>query len=278
MARFRSGASDDCWQLQQASHPLVSTGKPMFNLTSSSNACCSLCHNVCSPDFISTCHFSPSATTASAVTSVDQRPSPLEIWSYGLPSVLVVCSCAALGLCLYPIMKTKFFQHVLTWMVGLAIGCLSGIAIFQLMPQAMEMPAESPAEIEQYLRKCLVIISAVFAFYVAERIFKMVAAQRRRLDSSSSTSPSSGIESRLSAEQEGDVLQGSLLQPSALHFQHSIKSSETTEDSGHFAEKRHLNSQDVLRRLSHDHIHFHGHDSAQPLKTIAWLILTGDSM
>ena len=120
-----------------------STG-PAENLD---DVCFALYANICQPYFSAACRNGQSVITAIGAQTVATtapetellRPSALETWGIGLLFICLVCSCAAFGVCFYPIMKTKFFHFVITWMIGLAVGSLSGIAIFQLIPQAFEL-------------------------------------------------------------------------------------------------------------------------------------------
>jgi hypothetical protein len=97
-----------------------------LNSNDSEDVCYAMYANICQPYFSAACRESSSKQGSSLEDIV--RPSALETWGLGLLFVCVVCSCAAFGLCLYPIMKKKIFKHVLTWMMGLVIGSLSGIA------------------------------------------------------------------------------------------------------------------------------------------------------
>lgn len=103
------------------------------------------------------------------------HPPPLkaEVWGYGFLSVLIVSLSSVVGAIFLPLMKQESFGKILIGMIGLAVGCLSGGAIFHLIPQAFQLHGDTDEELEGYLYKALVIVAAIFAFFLIERVMKL---------------------------------------------------------------------------------------------------------
>lgn len=147
------------------------------NLTSGypgylSNVCTDIYEGVCSNNF--------GKDSVKQVAFV-KPPTPLEIWGYGLLFVLLVSLSSAVGVFFLPLMKRESYKKVLMGMVGLAVGCLSGSAILHLIPQAFKLPGETAEELEEYLFKALVIIAAIYAFFLTERLLKLSVDHRKRV-------------------------------------------------------------------------------------------------
>ncbi|OQV24964.1 Zinc transporter ZIP14 [Hypsibius exemplaris] len=240
--------------------------------TSSEEVCYSMYANICKPYFSVACRDGHSIITDPAHNNAfdEPRPTALETWGIGLLFICLVCSCAVFGVCLYPIMKKKFFHYVITWMIGLAVGSLSGIAVFQLIPQAFELGDETPEQVEKYIHKSLVIISSIYAFFLAERIFKLCMERRavptRELSQST-------IQSAVGSD-KGNYM--------------TIDSTQVAQDispaDGKCQEESGCAVVENIESLEKERVHFHEHvhvefEKGQPgIQTIAWLILSGDSI
>lgn len=62
-------------------------------------------------------------------------PSPAEVWGYGLFAVTIINSCAAVGISLMPLLGRQSYHYLLTTLIGLGVGSLSGSALFHLLPE-----------------------------------------------------------------------------------------------------------------------------------------------
>lgn len=82
-------------------------------------------------------------STAVSNGTQSDRPSKLEVWGYGGLFVLLVSLSSVVGVFFLPLMKMESYKKVLMGMVGLAVGCLCGSAIFHLIPQAFQLPDET---------------------------------------------------------------------------------------------------------------------------------------
>ncbi|XP_032879627.1 zinc transporter ZIP10 [Amblyraja radiata] len=67
---------------------------------------------------------------------VNNRDSILTVWIWGLLSITVISLLSVLGVVLVPIINQVCFKYLLTFLVALAVGTLSGDALLHLLPHA----------------------------------------------------------------------------------------------------------------------------------------------
>ncbi|GAV03594.1 LOW QUALITY PROTEIN: hypothetical protein RvY_13990 [Ramazzottius varieornatus] len=220
------------------------------------------------------------------------RPSKLEVWGYGGLFVLLVSLSSVVGVFFLPLMKMESYKKVLMGMVGLAVGCLCGSAIFHLIPQAFQLPDETVPELEAYLFKALVIIAAIYAFFLTERLLKLSVDHRKR-KKQLSRSRLSGIARESSPGNDTKVYSssngGHLEDYGHSHLHDPLKlgngHGETMSDDS-FDETRgqHCSNIHVKIPPSEVRTHQHEHDfdtvelKSHPIKTVAWMVITGDGI
>lgn len=56
------------------------------------------------------------------------------VWLYGFVSVLIISLLSLAGIAVIPTMKGKTYKKIIIVLVGLAIGTLTGDALFHLIP------------------------------------------------------------------------------------------------------------------------------------------------
>ena len=66
------------------------------------------------------------------------HPSPclsaVWVWLWGFVSITIISLLSLLGVVLVPILKQSCFKFLLTFLVALAVGTLSGDALLHLLP------------------------------------------------------------------------------------------------------------------------------------------------
>ncbi|XP_078084753.1 zinc transporter ZIP10 isoform X2 [Mustelus asterias] len=67
---------------------------------------------------------------------VDNQESVLPVWIWGLLSITIISLLSVLGVVLVPIINQVCFKYLLTFLVALAVGTLSGDALLHLMPHS----------------------------------------------------------------------------------------------------------------------------------------------
>ena len=65
-----------------------------------------------------------------------EKPSQSLVWGYGILCVTIISCMSVLGVSFMPLMSKSFYDHLLTVFIGLAVGSLSGSALFHLIPSA----------------------------------------------------------------------------------------------------------------------------------------------
>ena len=79
---------------------------------------------------------------------------------------------AVIGLCFLPLMSKSYYNHFLTTMIGLAVGSLTGSALFHLIPAAFEL--------ENKLNISLALFGGIYLFFIIEQVLKFLVEHRER--------------------------------------------------------------------------------------------------
>ena len=125
------------------------------------------------------------------------QSSSSQIWCYGLLSVTVKSFMAVIGLCFLPLMSKSYYNHFLTTMIGLAVGSLSGSALFHLIPAAFEL--------ENKLNISLALFGGIYLFFIIEQILKFLVEYRKRSKILESPAEESGSQEPMCSNESNDV-------------------------------------------------------------------------
>ncbi|XP_067136233.1 zinc transporter ZIP10-like [Centruroides vittatus] len=112
--------------------------------------------------------------------------STTDVWLYSSLAVIVISLCGLLSVAVIPIMQKVFYQTLLQFLVGLAIGSLSGDALLHLLPHAMTVAdehshgEEASNEEEAMVFRGLVALGGVYFFFLAERLLNSFASFRQK--------------------------------------------------------------------------------------------------
>jgi len=77
-----------------------------------------------------------------------------------------------------PFIDTGCYKKCLMWMVGLAVGTLSGSGLLHLMPHAFGMTPEDMGL--GYLHRASMIFGGIYLFFVTERLLRSVESWRKK--------------------------------------------------------------------------------------------------
>ncbi|XP_014851570.1 PREDICTED: zinc transporter ZIP10-like [Poecilia mexicana] len=180
------------------------------------------------------------------------------VWLWGFVSITIISLLSLLGVVLVPILKQSCFKFLLTFLVALAVGTLSGDALLHLLPHVSSARPENPEQ-----------PAGMKSFWVRRTGSKQQLSENKRLRAFSCSDPES---SAVSCDNAHNDTQLSELQP---------PDSPTTKtplapgaDGGRKA-----------RKHGHGHGHSHGGNchSDQEMKdagiaSIAWMVIMGDGM
>lgn len=109
------------------------------------------------------------------------------VWLYSSLSITAISACGLLGVAVIPIMHKTYYNHLLQFLVALAVGTLCGDALLHLMPHAMS-PMEhdhsnelaSRSSHDDGMWKGLAAMLGVVFFYFMEKGLTVVVEWRKR--------------------------------------------------------------------------------------------------
>ncbi|XP_054722571.1 zinc transporter foi-like [Uloborus diversus] len=116
-------------------------------------------------------------------------------WLYASLAVVAISLCGLISVAVIPIMQKWFYQTLLQFLVGLAVGSLSGDGLLHLMPHAILDDGNShdhnDGEDHRNHRdnlsmetiaiwRCLAALGGIFLFFIAERLLGALTTYRRQ--------------------------------------------------------------------------------------------------
>ncbi|EFP06859.1 CRE-TAG-140 protein [Caenorhabditis remanei] len=111
-----------------------------------------------------------------AVSLLDKPPA-WQTWGIGF-AIISGCSFSApLGILLLPFLSKSLYERIMTFLVAVGIGALSGSTIFIMLPQAFHLTSFEHFE---YHTKSLIILCALYAFFTVDRMLQYILEFRRR--------------------------------------------------------------------------------------------------
>lgn len=97
---------------------------------------------------------------------------------YGVLFVTIISCCSLGGALIMPFIDTGCYKKCLMWMVGLAVGTLSGSGLLHLMPHAFGMGPEKLGL--GYLYRASTIFFGIYLFFIVERILRWAESWRKK--------------------------------------------------------------------------------------------------
>lgn len=111
------------------------------------------------------------------------------VWLYSSLSITAISACGLLGVAVIPIMHKTYYNHLLQFLVALAVGTLCGDALLHLMPHAMSPPhdhshgenaVDARVSHDDGMWKGLAAMLGVVFFYFTEKGLTVVVEWRKR--------------------------------------------------------------------------------------------------
>lgn len=121
------------------------------------------------------CDFTSPGTTAPRGKT---RPTPAQVWGFGILAVFVISCCSLAGLVIVPFLSHALYHKLLMVFEGLAVGSLLGSAVFHLIPQAFNLLGQDQEH--DYLWKSLIVFVGVYLFYLSDKVMRFIADYRQR--------------------------------------------------------------------------------------------------
>ncbi|XP_023338022.1 zinc transporter ZIP14 [Eurytemora carolleeae] len=113
-------------------------------------------------------------------TIVSAKPSPIEVWGYGILCVSLISLTSVVGVAILPLMSKVFYSRLLSALIGLAVGSLSGSAVFHLIPSAFSLKEVDFFPHHGYLNISMAIWLGMYLFFILERCLRIFMDARSR--------------------------------------------------------------------------------------------------
>ena len=110
---------------------------------------------------------------------VKSNPDKTAVWGYGILCVTIISFMSVIGVSFLPLMSKSFYNHLLTTLIGLAVGSLSGSALFHLIPSAFQLADIEFFKDHAYLEVSLVIWFGIYLFLLIERFLKIFMEHKK---------------------------------------------------------------------------------------------------
>jgi zinc transporter 14 len=215
------------------------------------------------------------------------RPPTGAVWGYGFLCVTIISLMSVIGVSFLPLMSKSFYDNLLTSLIGLAIGSLTGSALFHLIPSAFSLANVSLYPNHSYLKISMVIWIGIYLFFLIERFLKLFMEHKSRGSglkvpvhdhAGGPSQPLNTVDSQLAImaseekeeEEQGSCGGGSM--PKGQFYEHSKAAMRAS--FGHMERPEQPDSRptaDIIREL----------DKTSPgskIATVAWMIIFGDGV
>lgn len=236
-----------------------------------------------------------------------------KVWGFSTLAVLLISLAGLLGVAAIPIMQKVFYNHLLSFLVAVAVGALSGDALLHLLPHAISKNLSQHHHNHNDNRhndddtsldavwKGLVALFFIFFFFIMERVLTIVTEKKRRLKNIARLK-NRHCEELCDAEKTGRV--GAMLTAQASDYTrcdqmvmvvHPNKALKGYADATHDVllhqcdestiVEQTLDTEDSSNNVGnssthhhHHHGHAHGHAVPGSVAAVAWMVILGDGI
>lgn len=109
---------------------------------------------------------------------LEERPSTLEIWCLGGLAVGLISLSGISGGLLWPLLHSEFHKHMMTVLIGLAVGSLVSTAVFQLIPEGFQLKNCDPDQ--SYMNTAVYAWFSVWLLFSIEAITKIIFWEKEK--------------------------------------------------------------------------------------------------
>ncbi|XP_062590104.1 zinc transporter ZIP10-like [Saccostrea cucullata] len=241
---------------------------------------------------------------------------PASVWGYSSLAILIISLVGLLGVAVIPIMQRVFYNHLLQFLVALAVGALSGDAMLHLIPHALAVEDEHAhghsttgaglTDEQKNVFKGLTALVGIFIFFFIERVMTIVTNIKRKRKEKIHYEHQLELAARLGDDEIEQIKKAHELAHLYQH-EHDCESLNWGLNPGtraleHFAEEANREKQEdevlmkkineqkkmerknskanLNRQLSRSHSHSHSHDEGIPkdVAAVAWMVIFGDGI
>lgn len=251
---------------------------------------------------------------------VESRPLgsiPLSVWGYSALAILIISLVGLLGVAVIPIMQGPFYNHLLQFLVALAVGALSGDAMLHLIPHALadgheehgeEEPVSGGGLTDEQINvfKGLTALIGIFIFFFIERVMTIITDIKRKRREEEHYKHQLELAAKLGEDEIEQIKKAHEL-AHVYNHEHDCESLNWGIHPGNralelYAEEAHKekHEDEVLmmkieekkkldrkesksnksRKLSRSHSHSHSHNAGIPkdVAAVAWMVILGDGI
>ncbi|XP_052089469.1 zinc transporter ZIP6-like isoform X1 [Mytilus californianus] len=232
-----------------------------------------------------------------------------KVWGFSCLSVTVISLVGLLGVTVIPIMQKVFYNHLLQFLVALAVGALSGDAMLHLIPHAFESGHSSHGEHDHHdnsqhmssVLKGLCGLLGIYFFFLIERLLTIHTQekQKRKKGKSKNTNNKTvcskeqhtsfiGQTRKINQPDCEDMIMGIHPGHKALknyaeesHNADCHKLDDMSDEDNHVNCKKPTEEEEPTLVLSHSHGghgHSHCHKVPKTVAAIAWMVIIGDGI
>lgn len=260
-------------------------------------------------------HEHPPAAAAEKTSDFDLSKIPAKVWGFSTVAVVVISLVGLLGVAVIPIMQKVFYNHLLQFLVALAVGALSGDALLHLLPHAMSgghsedshghggIETGGEGHSMEGVYKGLCGLMGIYFFFIMERILTIFTDIKRKRKQKSKRGnkhmkDNADIGEKLAnSEMEcgemmmnihpNKALQGYADEAHSEHCKISFENTTTISHQhgshGHSGHSNHTEDaeegESMISHSSHGHGHSHCHDGVpNSVSAIAWMVILGDGI
>uniref|UniRef100_A0A8W8NEH0 Zinc transporter ZIP10 n=4 Tax=Magallana gigas TaxID=29159 RepID=A0A8W8NEH0_MAGGI len=231
---------------------------------------------------------------------------PGHVWGYSFIAIVIISLVGLLGVAVIPIMQKVFYNHLLQFLVALAVGALSGDALLHLFPHAFGDGSHKHGsddshveESRQGVMKGLVGLLAIYVFFVMERLVTLFTNSKRKQkkrkleehkvhfnNSNGGESPRTPSEpdcgtTMLRIHPSGKALENYAVE--SHKGECKLLMSDNTDDQNNVDGKQSHpgddeDSHSKVLDFSHGHSHSRCKTMPQTVTAIAWMVILGDGI
>jgi len=213
-----------------------------------------------------------------------------KIWFAATGAILAIALCGIFGVLIIPLMQQVFYQHLIQFLIALAVGTLVGDALLHLLPHAVIVKLDlghDPETHDSAVWLGLVAAGAMVAFFVFEKVVMLVGEWR----------DSKREERKVRVVREGHMPSekaiGDRLCKSkySTHCINDFDLGGSEVSGGNCEERRELKpnaengehetviiSQHEVSHHGHSHAHSHLHSAPRNISSVAWMVICGDGI
>lgn len=244
------------------------------------------------------------------------QSSPAAVWGFSLLACVVISAVGLVAVAIIPVMHKVIYNHLLQFLVALAIGSLTGDALLHLLPHALiehsshdhDSDNDSHSD-RRAVWHGLTTLGGIYVFFVVERIVGLYSERKRmqnehRLkmrdrDETSGNNPSL-LETSTTSQSKHTIMTSSLPQPlndandigtrlsrhteavtsceEILMSVHSNKEVRRFADDAHDEVHKHCDPKSRANSRLHQSNggHHHSHEVPGTVAAVAWMVIVGD--